>query len=455
LSLSNINNIANPMDPSKVAINTKQVSSGSHAIVVPTASSELNELQFQVSNPTFFLSDGNLITATLKVPPDSKKTLTRIGLCYEITNTGTSPHCVGIGGPNIFTMMKEICVSINGAKFIQDCDRWSINSITKEKLLTLHGENSIKRFQHHKSEFGQGLIGLDGCFQCAELGAAGSGTETMMCHTFLDRYVELGELPMNSINEIKLEFQVDQTGLFVKGNLVEIGAAMSEIKISNLQIWGQVKTSMGAPQKMPFASHTVAQTKFHRLELQPSQVTALETPNSEYTVNITNSFPKIHLAQKINVYSIDMSADDKGHCRSKIVCGQPELRTNGGTNGCGGGSGNSVTAGKNSNNQHRYMENLKFYESTGTELPDGVEAGAVNEGKAWTLDGLVVAPNTGEKYGKGTIVAAGMTIGENTHELVIKNGDCVLNGQQSLIIEIQYLEMVRLSSGQIAKVQAM
>jgi hypothetical protein len=49
-----------------------------------------------------------------------------------------------------------------------------------------------------------------------------------------------------------------------------------------------------------------------------------------------------------------------------------------------------------------------------------------------------------------------MNLGDNTHELVISNGDCVLNATTSLIVEIQYLEMVRLgASGQIAKVQAM
>jgi co-chaperonin GroES (HSP10) len=159
--------------------------------------------------------------------------------------------------------------------------------------------------------------------------------------------------------------------------------------------------------------------------------------------------------KKINIYAQDFTEEDAGNCRYPILCGEPELKVNGGVNGCGG-EGGSTTAGKNASSIHRYMEQLKYYESTGVELPSGTEPTSSIANKNWSLDGIIVSPNTGEKYGSGVVVASGMTLGQNTHELIISNGDCVLTPTMSLICEIQYVELVRIgASSQIAKVQAM
>ena len=156
-------------------MNSKAVSTGSHTIVVPSSDSEMNELQFTVSEPSFFLNSGNLLIFTLKRPADVLKSITRIGLCYTLENTGAAEACVGIGGGNLLSFMDSVTIYINGQKLVDFCNKWEINSTIKENLLVQHGESNQKRDQAHKSEFGNVIIDpATGCFQQACLAPAGS-----------------------------------------------------------------------------------------------------------------------------------------------------------------------------------------------------------------------------------------------------------------------------------------
>ena len=434
-------------------MNSKTVSQGSHAIIVPNSASEVNELQFQTSESNFALGDGNLITATLKLPADSMKTLTRVGLCYTLENEGAVEHCVGIGGGNILSMLEEFRIYINGGQMVSEiCGKHQINSTIKEQLLTLHGSTSVERDTHHRSEFGQSVFDpLTGCFNYACLGAAGSGSEKQMIHMYLDRLIELGKLPLKSINEIKLEFKVDQSGYFVKA--LDPTTALADVKVKNFEVWGTVRKNLGSPAKTLFSNHTVARPRFHHLRIPPAQASTLQTANQKLTVNLTSSFSRTHLVQKINVYGVDLADPMRANCRIPVMCGVPDLKIDGNNNQCGAGSGASVSAGKKGNNMHRYNAQVLWYNSRDVEV--NLPYGDPNLNKGWSLDGFIVAHNEGDFIGPNAILAQGMTLGEHTHELEISNGDCVLNATTELVVEIQYLELERLTSGgQVVKVQA-
>jgi len=320
-----------------------------------------------------------------------------------------------------------------------------------DQILPLHCSNSVECGSQNYYEFGQGIFDAMGCFNYSCLGAAGSGTEKQMIHMYLDRLVELGKLPMKAVNEIKLEFKVDSTGYFVKS--LTPTQALSDVKVKNLEVWGTVRKNIGSVAKTPFSNHTVARPRFHHLRLSPSQVSVLQTADQKLTVNLTSSFSRTNLVQKINVYGVDTASDERANCRVPILCGAPDLKIDGNNNQCGAGSGGSVTAGKKGLPMHRYNAQVMWYNSRDVEVNLPYGDPRLNVG--WSLDGLVVAENEGNFIGSNAILAQGLTLGDHTHELEISNGPCVLNATTELVIEIQYLEMERLTAGgQVVKVQA-